>query len=146
MKKVMLDSNVVFSGLLYARKPSEILRFLRKRKLKLVMPTDELDEIRSVFGRRVSYKEYVIDIFLKIMKPEIISDKKYRRLIPDASKLARDEKDIPILACALAVKPEFFVTGDKDFHTKEVKREINVITPAEFLKKIESSREDSELL
>ena len=132
----MVDSNVIFSGLLYAGKPSKILGLLRKRKLKLVMPIDQLNEIRSVFRRRVSYKEYAIDIFLKVVKPGIIPDRKYRRLMPYASKLVRDKKDAPILACALAVEPEYFITGDIDFHTDEIKREINVVTSTEFLKEI----------
>lgn len=136
MKKVMVDSNIIFSGLLYAGEPSEILRVLRKRGLRLLIPADELDEIRAVFRRKVSYREYLLGAFLKTAKTRIIPTQRYRGLIPKAVKLIRDKKDAPILACALAVRPDYFVTGDKDFLTEEIQYKVNTITPSRFLKEI----------
>ena len=132
----MVDSNVIFSGLLYAGGPSEVLRVLRKRGLRLLIPADELDEIRAVFMRKVSYREYLLSTFLKMTKTRIIPTKRYRDLIPKAAKLIKDKKDAPILACALAVRPDYFVTGDKDFLTEEIQHKINTITPSRFLKEI----------
>ena len=47
--------------------------------------------------------------------------------------LIRDPKDIPILAAAVSAKPDLFVTGDKDFHTPEVKKLIPVYTATQAL-------------
>jgi putative PIN family toxin of toxin-antitoxin system len=132
----MVDSNIIFSGLLYPGKPSEIIRLFRRREFRLLVPVDELDEIRAVFRGKVSYKEYLLDGFLKMTKAKIIPAKKYRRFIPTAAKLARDKKDAPILACALATKPDYFITGDKDFLTKEIRERVNAVSPGEFLEKI----------
>jgi putative PIN family toxin of toxin-antitoxin system len=136
MKKVMVDSNILFSGLLYSGKPSEILRLLGKRRLRLLIPADEFDEIRAVFRKKVSYREYLLDSFLKMTRARIISSKRYRGLIPSAARLIKDKKDAPILACALAVRPDYFITGDKDFLTKEIRQKVNTVTPADFLNEI----------
>lgn len=135
MKKVMVDSNIIFSGLLYSGKPSEVLSLLRGRGFRLLIPADELDEIRTVFKRKVSYKEYLLDAFLKITKAKIIPIKKYRGLIPTATELIEDKKDAPILACALAVKPDYFVTGDEDFLTRDIREKVNTLSPSEFLRR-----------
>jgi putative PIN family toxin of toxin-antitoxin system len=140
MEEIMVDSNIVFSGLLYSGKPSEVLNLLGRRGFRLLIPADELDEIRMVFKRKVSYREYLLDRFLKMVKAKIIPAKKYRRFIPTATKLVKDKKDAPILACALAIKPDYFVTGDRDFLTKEIREKVNTITPGEFLRRLKEKR------
>jgi len=117
----MVDSNVLFSGLLFKGKPSKVLELIRKRRLKLIIPIDQLNEIYEVFAKEVSDKTSLLDSFLLLIKPRIIMDKEYSRFIREASGLIEDRKDIPILACALAVKPTYFITGDKDFHVKKSK-------------------------
>ncbi|MDI6820497.1 MAG: putative toxin-antitoxin system toxin component, PIN family [Candidatus Hodarchaeaceae archaeon] len=136
MKNVLVDSNIIFSGLLYTGKPSEILKLLGKRRLRLLIPVDELEEIRAVFRRKISYREYLLDNFLRMVGARVIPAKRYLDLIPSAAKLIGDKKDAPILACALAVRPDYFITGDKDFSTKEVREKVNAVTPAEFLNEI----------
>lgn len=136
MKKVMVDSNVLFSGLLFKGKPNKILKLVEKHKIKIIIPQDELDELYRVFQRKVSYKVYVLDLFIKMIKPKIVSYREYSKFIPEASKLIKDKKDAPILACALSIKPDYFITGDKDFYVENIKQKINVILPTMFLKEI----------
>lgn len=46
----------------------------------------------------------------------------------------RDPEDLPILLSALVSKPDMLVTGDKDFHTKEIQAYLAVYTPEDFLR------------
>jgi len=140
MKKVMVDSNIVFSGLLYSGKPSEVLSLLRGRGFRILIPVDELDEIRTVFKRKVSYKGYLLESFLEMTKAKIIPTKKYRGLISTAAGLIKDKKDAPILACALAVKPDYFVTEDKDFLTRDIREKVSTLSPSEFLRRCREER------
>jgi len=78
--------------------------------------------------------------FLKMAGAKIVPAKKYRGFIPAATELIRDKKDAPILACALAVKPDYFVTGDKDFLTKEIREKVNTLAPSEFLRRRKEER------
>lgn len=93
-----------------------------------------------VFKRRVSYKGYLLNGFLKMAGAKVIPAKRYRGLISAATGLIKDRKDAPILACALAVKPDYFVTGDKDFLTKEIRERVNTLTPGEFLRRLKEER------
>jgi len=135
----MVDSNILFSGLLFKGKPFKVLESIRKRRLKLVIPIDQLNEIYEVFVKEVSNKTSLLDSFLLLIKPRVIMDEEYSRFIREASRLIDDRKDIPILACALAIKPTYFVTGDKDFHKEKIKGKIRVVTPSEFLIEIKAS-------
>jgi predicted nucleic acid-binding protein len=56
----------------------------------------------------------------------IVEEKEYLKKISEARKLIRKEKDSKILAAALAIKPDYFVTGDKDFHNFKVKQIVQV--------------------
>jgi len=140
MKSIMVDSNVLFSGLLFKGNPFKILKLIRKGRLKIIVPIDQLNEIYEVFEKEVSDKIHLLDSFLLLTKPRIITDIEYSRFLIEASKLIEDKKDIPILACALAINPHYFVTGDTDFHTSEIKQRVNVVSPNEFLKKIRRDR------
>jgi len=139
MKNVMVDSNILFSGLLFKGKPFKVLESIKKRRFKLIIPIDQLNEIYEVFVKEVSDKTNLLDSFLLLVKPRIIMDEEYSRFVAEASGLIEDRKDIPILACALAVKPTYFVTGDKDFHREKIKGRIRVVTPSEFLIEIKAS-------
>jgi predicted nucleic acid-binding protein len=135
----MVDSNILFSGLLFKGKPFKVLELIRKRKLKLIIPIDQLNEIYEVFAKEVSDKTSLLDSFILLVRPRIIMDEEYFRFVTKASELIEDRKDMPILACALAVKPTYFITGDKDFHTEKIKGKIRVVTPGEFLIEIKAS-------
>jgi hypothetical protein len=48
------------------------------------------------------------------------------RYLMEATKLVNEKNDRKILAAVLFVKPDYFVTGDKYFHTEMVKRKVRV--------------------
>ena len=48
----------------------------------------------------------------------------------------RDKHDIPVIATAIAAKPDLFVTGDKDFFTSDVISVVRVVTTREALEKV----------
>ena len=56
----------------------------------------------------------------------IVKEKYYKRNIGRAKKLIRKEKDSKILAAVLAINPDYFVTGDKDFHNFKIKQLVPV--------------------
>jgi len=47
--------------------------------------------------------------------------------------LDTNKKDVPILVSALKASPDFFITGDKDFNSEEIKKMLNVIKTRDFL-------------
>lgn len=129
----MLDTNILFSGLFFPGKPSRILRLIKEKHI-LVLSTDIIREIYKIIDLRFPNRRYLFDSFLVLTKHEIIFEEEFKCKFSEAIKLIKDKKDIPILACALATKPDYFITGDKDFHTQEIKKKLKVVTPDEFLR------------
>lgn len=77
MKNVMVNSNIFFSGLIYRGKPFKILKLVEMDKFRLIIPADQVNETYTVFKRKVSFKIYLLDHFLKIVKLKIIKEKRY---------------------------------------------------------------------
>jgi putative PIN family toxin of toxin-antitoxin system len=121
MQSVMVDTSTLFSGLLFRGKPHQILDLIRRKKAKLILPDYVLAELYRLIRRQEPSSVGIIDAFLFFTKPRIVSESKYRKFLRQALKLVRDDEDAPVLACALHVKPDFFISSDKDFHTKEIK-------------------------
>ncbi|MEM3746436.1 MAG: putative toxin-antitoxin system toxin component, PIN family [Thermoproteota archaeon] len=133
----MVDSNVVYSGLVFKGKPARVLKAILDKKMRLIIPEDQLEELYVLFKRKSPGSLYLLEAYVSLQRVRIVSAEKYLGKIKTALKLTRDKKDAPYLACALLVKPKYLVTGDKDFQTEAVKRRLNILTPGEFLTIVE---------
>ncbi|MCX6010129.1 MAG: putative toxin-antitoxin system toxin component, PIN family [Chloroflexi bacterium] len=128
--RVFLDANTLISGLFYEGPESTLLQLGLTGIVELITCTLVIDEIRIVIQRKFPECEPMfsdVTNALTIIKTE---DGK------EAEELIRDRKDAPILASALKAYPDYLVTGDKDFHTPEIKKRLNVVTTKELLAKI----------
>jgi len=131
----MVNSNVIYSGLVFKGKPARVLKAILDGKMRLIIPEDQLEELYVLFRRKSPGSLYLFEAF-SLQHVKIVSAEKYLRKIKTALKLTRD-KDAPYIACALLIKPKYLVTGDKDFQTETIKRRLNILTPGEFLAIIE---------
>jgi len=129
----MVDSNVIYSGLVFKGKPAQVLKVILDRKMLLIIPEDQFEELYILFKRKSPDSLYLLKAYVSLQRVKVVSAEKYLRRIKTALKLTRDRKDAPYLACALLIKPKYLVTGDKDFQTENIKRRLNVLTPGEFL-------------
>jgi len=77
-----------------------------------------VEEVREVIRRKFPGAENKFDNLLEIIT--ILKTKK-------------NKKDIPVLATAPEYRPDYFITGDEDFHTSEIKKLINVVRTQDFL-------------
>ncbi len=92
-------------------------------------------ETRTVLSRKFPGREYILDEMLKMLPVEMAAVPS-REKISKAENILRDAKDAVILAAAIENAPDAFVSGDKDFHTQEVKRAINVVSTARALEMV----------
>ncbi len=132
---IVLDTNVIISGLLWLGAPNRILQLIEKGEIKLCLTPQILKEVQEVLKRpkfllrikicRTSTEELIADIS-KIAK--LFSDIK----IPPVVK--EDPDDDQILSCALVANAQFIITGDA--HLLKLKKfaGIPIITPHKFLK------------
>ena len=137
MRSIMLDSNVIFSGIVFGGKPAILLKTILRGDFQLVIPEDQIEELYRLFKRMLPKQLYLLEAYMALQHTKILPATRYARKIKTALRLIRDKKDAPLLACALLIKPKYFITGDKDFHVESIKRKVNVLTPEEFIENIQ---------
>lgn len=129
--RVVVDTNVLVSAVLKGRKPREVIQFvvdtqgfewigsadilveytevLSRRKLKLT------DEIKEAWSEIINRAIAIVDVEVEIDFP-------------------RDRKDAKFIACALAGKADFLITGDRDFTEAQTLMGTTIISVSLFKK------------
>ena len=70
-------------------------------------------------------------------KCDIVPREAYLKKIEDAKTIITDNRDVPVLACALEFNPNYLVSGDEDFQKIRNKVRFKIIRTKELLKIIE---------
>lgn len=130
--RVMLDANVLLSGMVFHGPERRLLDTILKNDHVLVLCEQTETEAEMVLLRKFSVSKRFLKNFLRLFQIERLSLPSWTE-IEKARSLIRDPKDAPILAAAIIARPDLFVTGDKDFHTPEVKKLIPVQTTSQAL-------------
>jgi predicted nucleic acid-binding protein len=129
--RVFLDTNVLFSAVVF---PKSISRQAFEEILMhhvLVICEYSLVEMERILREKVPHKIPVWDRLITGMKFELAYTPLDQTTYPVPP--IRDDKDLSILVSAYIAEPDLLVTGDKDFHTKEIRKFFTVCTPLEFL-------------
>ena len=140
--KVVLDTNVLISGILFGGNPRQILELVIQGKIDAYISTAIFTEFKEVLLRPkfgLTHKECfsiakeIEDIFCFVF-PQITVD------------LFRDDPDDNIiLECALAADVKYIITGDPHLLNLESFEKIKIISPAAFVAELsEIGRRKSE--
>lgn len=111
--RVVLDTNVVASAILWGGTPRLLLQASRDKRVDLFTSTPMLAELTDILGRR----KFAGKIAASLLTIDRLVDD-YAQLAsvvrPAAtSRIAPDPNDDVIIGTALAAKAEMIVTGDK---------------------------------
>lgn len=138
MRNVLLDTNVVVSGLLYRGKPFEIPKLAEVTKIRLSTTIELFNEFEQVIKR----KRFELRINTLGVSPELLILKyflltKLVRLDPRIKLLSheqpRDNSDEIVLRSALSAMADVIVTGDEDLLSMNTIRTISIISPQKYL-------------
>ena len=130
--RLVLDTNVQVSAFLWGGIPSRLIELAGEIEIDLYTSRVLLAELSEVLHRRKFTKPIQATGFTAA---EIV--KHYQRLAHRVTvrqltqQISRDADDDQVLACALAAKADFIVSGDKDLLTLKVFQEIPIVTAAE---------------
>ncbi len=129
--RVVLDTNVYISAILFGGNCEEILRLAISESFNIVISKDILTEIESILKEKFRWSKkqvveamsYIKDIST-VIKPDVT-----------LSVVKKDPSDNKIIECAVASNAGYIVTGDKK-HLLPLKKfnNIKILNPAEFLK------------
>ncbi len=128
--KVVLDTNVLMSGIFFSGLPGRILQAWRSRKLQLAVSVEVLEEYLNVAERlaaRYTDVEYQGILGLIVEHAELIQASGLKEPV------CEDPDDDKFLACAIAAKAKIVVSGDKALLKASGYRGIQVRTPKEFV-------------
>ena len=130
--KVVLDTNVLVSALLFKGELSKLLSLLKQRKCILLFSEETLNEIiRVLHYPKFALTEKEIDYLLQ---SEILSYAKIVETVLKFNKEAcRDREDQKFLELAVSAKTDYIISGDKDLLDLKKINKIRILSPNEFL-------------
>ncbi len=134
--KVVLDTNVLVSGLMYPDSvPGRIVTAWREAQFDVVSSLPQLEEIGRVLsypkiGRVLKWNSETIEKFLK----QLLLRVELAELGEFVDEQLRDASDSPILASLVASEADFLVTGDGDLLA--LRERYSILPPAEFAEKL----------
>ena len=131
--KVVVDTNVLVSGVFFGGMPSRILEAWRDKRIDVVVSPDILEEYRRVGEHlETQFTDVSLAPFLAllVMNAEIIEP-------PDLpEQVSRDSDDDKFIACAIAGGCHVIISGDKDLLSISGYRGVKVVAPREFLESV----------
>ena len=128
--KVVLDTNVLISGIYFGGIPGKILEAWGARRFQLLVSTEILQEYLNVAERladRYAGVEYESILGLIIQNAELVQPSD----LPEP--VSTDPDDDKFLACALAGESTTIVSGDSDLINVSGYCGIKVLTPKTFV-------------
>ena len=127
--RIILDTNVLVSGIFFSGPPSEILKAWRDGEVKLVLTPAIIDEyvrVASLLANKFSGIKITPILTLIIANSDIIHPP------PFPNEICEDPDDDKFLACALASESSTIVSGDKHLLKLSGFRGLEILTPRAF--------------
>ena len=125
--KVVIDTNVFISGILYGGNAEAILTLVRDRIVSLVIsPETSVELFRKL--HQFSVEDEIVedlDILLDTHTIKVIPNRKIQR--------SRDPKDNMFLDVAIAGHADYLISGDKDLLVLKKIESTAIVSPKNFL-------------
>jgi len=128
--KVVLDTNVLVSGIFFSGPPAGILRAWSQGKLQLVLSPEILDEYKRVSAElAVKYPDIDIQRILDLIVVHSVM------CSPAASphRVCEDPDDDKFFAAAIDTRTKIIVSGDKHLLRESGYQGVSVVTPRQFV-------------
>ncbi len=126
--KIVVDTNVLISGVFFGGYPKKILSASVDGKIRACASMEILNEYQEIIQEMVQRKQGHIDV--SILNPLIQS----MEIIEPASKIeiCRDPDDDKFINCAKDAQAMYIVSGDKDLLVIQQFENISIVTAKEF--------------
>lgn len=135
--RVVLDTNVLVSGLNYAGTPSRLLRLLLQGEMDWFVSPFILQELHRILTKKFRWEEERAQRALRLIR-EVATEVDPPRSV---SVIREKDDDNRILECALHAKAHYLVSGDRR-HLLPLRefQGVSIVRPAEFLELVLRNR------
>ena len=131
--KVVVDTNVLVSALLFGGIPAQLIPLWQRGKIKPLASKEIIDEYLRVFTYpkfKLTEEDVNFLLYHEILPHfEVIDVESGPRIIK------RDPEDDNFIRCALAGKAKFIISGDQHLLSLKSYQKIEILSPADFLLK-----------
>jgi putative PIN family toxin of toxin-antitoxin system len=128
--RVVLDTNVLMSGIFWSGPPARILAEWSEGRFDFLASLEILTEYRLV-GKRLAKKYRSLE--LGPVLDLVIRESRIVEPVPQPSHACDDPDDVKFLACAIAGKAASVVSGDRALLRASGYKGIEVVRPKDFL-------------
>lgn len=133
--RIVIDTNILLSGLLWQGTPHTLLNQVRTGTVELVMSQTLLEEFAAVITRQ----KFAAILQRTTQTPErILNELQALAEVVVAPALpqpvCRDSDDDAVLACALAAHADLIVSGDADLLVLKQFQNMRIVTAAQAVK------------
>lgn len=130
--RVVLDTNILVSALLFRGEVSRLVELWKKGKIVPLISQATFKEFRDVLAYpKFSLTEKEIKT---IIEDEILPFFEIIDVQEEISGSCRDPKDDKFLACAISASADYIVSGDKDLCDMRMYKSIRIIKVSDFLR------------
>lgn len=135
VKKIVLDTNVLVSALLFRGELSKIVDLWEKGRMIPVISRETFEEFKNVLAYpKFSLTEKEVKT---IIEENVLPFFEVVEITNEVSGVCRDPKDDKFFSCALSAKADFIVSGDNDLCDMGKYKSVKIINAAEFIKMFE---------
>lgn len=132
--RVVLDTSVWVSALLWTGLPHQLLKLIENGEIKAVISPVLVKELREVLGRDkfasilVARESSVPELMKEVLKQVELYEP-----VSVTGIVERDPDDDNVIACAIAGKVQWIISGDDDLLAIEKYKDILIGSPKRFL-------------
>ena len=133
MLRVVLDTNVLISAILFGGKPRQILEKAIRGEIRLCLSEPILEELKGVLQRsKFDYSPEMIQFILT----ELTAIADFVNPSETINIVAEDPEDNRILECAIAANADYVISGDSHLLKLNKYFNIDILSAAAFLEKL----------
>lgn len=140
--RVVIDTNVFVSSF-FGGNPRNIIDLWKNGKITLCLSKDILDEYIEVLQRIGLQDENEMEELLSLFAKGF--NILFTTKTPKIRAVKKDPDDDKFIECAVALKAEVIITGDKSLETLVKYMNIKILTPQQFLKNYKFSEISEQL-
>lgn len=139
--RIVADTNVVVSALLWSGPPREILTAAREQVIALYTSAPLIAELEDVLGRpKLAQRLAAIGRTPADLLDRYMALVRFVTPVPLSTVISRDPDDDQVLATAVAAHAVLIVSGDRDLLDLGRYQEMPIVDAVAAMERIESAR------